>query len=239
MNNMSLMDGRYYKVGSWYGIQGGDPGTAAGDMIYYQWPGGTDHLALQVGWGTDPVSGWQGEYVDAHTSPHYHAFWTLAPYNSAWANTTVSAYHVDSGSWGDVTILSTANNYYVSTEMGYSGGSAYMLRARSASWGGWEQYSFEPQSDGSYAIRSLANNLYVSTELGYSGGDYAELRARSSSIGPWEKYNLISLGGPTYALQSQANGLYVSAELGYTGGNYGELRARASAIGAWEQYGIN
>jgi hypothetical protein len=236
LDNFALNDPQFYRVGSWYGIVGGDPGTAGGDLIYYVWPDGTDHAAIQIGWGTDTTTGWQGPLVDAHTTARWHAIWTLQPYNGGWANTTVSAYHIGGGQWGDITIYSSAAGAWVSTENGYSGSDYEMLRARASSWGGWEQYGFEPQSDGTYAIRGLSNNLYVSAELGYAGANYGELRARANAIGAWEKFWLVSLGGNTYALQSAANGLYVSTELGYTGSYLGMLRARASAVGGWEQF---
>ncbi|WP_345439470.1 amidase domain-containing protein [Actinoallomurus vinaceus] len=69
-----------------------------GDVIYYSWDGanggGREHASMQVGIGTDSTSGWYGNVVDAHTSGRYHAFWSLAPYNSGAADTTFQLWHV-------------------------------------------------------------------------------------------------------------------------------------------------
>lgn len=51
--------------------------------------GTKDHVAIQTGYGVDPTYGWTGNYVDAHTTNHYHAFWSLYPYNSQWRTTTI------------------------------------------------------------------------------------------------------------------------------------------------------
>lgn len=46
------------------------------------------HDAIQVGWGTDPSTGWVGNLVDAHATDHYHAIWHLRPYNANRASIT-------------------------------------------------------------------------------------------------------------------------------------------------------
>lgn len=130
----------------------------------------------------------------------------------------------------------SGNSDFVSGEMGYTGASYAMLRARATSQGPWETWIATPLPNGNLALRSDNNNLFVSAELGYTGSDYAELRARSWVIGPWEQFQLIWNPDGTYSLKSAANGDYVSAELGYTGNNYGELRARSTSIGAWEKF---
>jgi len=64
--------------------------VVTGDVLFYDWGGGEgiSHASMQVGWGTDPNSGWYGNYVDQHTTDRRHAFWSLRPYNSQMASTT-------------------------------------------------------------------------------------------------------------------------------------------------------
>jgi hypothetical protein len=57
-----------------------DDPYASGHMAYvnagqnytndYNWQGDghKDHVGIQVGWGTDPTSGWYGNYQDQHTN---------------------------------------------------------------------------------------------------------------------------------------------------------------------------
>jgi putative amidase-like protein len=92
--------------GGWQ--EGTAPGSASnywtpdavvtGDVLYYDWnsDGLLDHESIQVGWGTDPNSKWNGNYVDQHVTDRYHAFWSLRPYNSQWASTTIHFMHIDS-----------------------------------------------------------------------------------------------------------------------------------------------
>jgi len=138
----------------------------------------------------------------------------------------------------DLVLRSNANEDFVSAELGYTGASYAMLRARSATKGAWESWTRVHLPDGHWLIRSDANGEYVSAELGYTGSDYAELRARTNAslIGPNEVFDFINNSDGTYSLKSVANGMYVSAELGYIGANYGELRARSAPIGPWEEF---
>ena len=71
--------------------------VVTGDLLYYDWQndGALDHVSIQVGWGTDPASGWSGNYVDQHTNDRKHAFWSLRPYNSQWGTTTIHFMHID------------------------------------------------------------------------------------------------------------------------------------------------
>lgn len=70
------------------------PGTvvtstlAAGDIVYYDWTsdGTIDHEAI--------VATADGQYVDAHTNNRYHAYWTLAQYNTQWQTTALYATHI-------------------------------------------------------------------------------------------------------------------------------------------------
>lgn len=65
-------------------------GGAVGDVLFYDWGSrqGVSHSAIQVSYGTDPVSGWTGDLVDTHITDHFHAFWSLKPYNANLAATT-------------------------------------------------------------------------------------------------------------------------------------------------------
>jgi hypothetical protein len=67
-----------------------------GDVLYYDWnsDGHMDHATIQVGIGTDPESGWYGNYVDQHSTDHKHEFWSERPRNSKWATTTIYFMHV-------------------------------------------------------------------------------------------------------------------------------------------------
>ncbi|SRR5712691_5252845 len=138
------------------------------------------------------------------------------------------------GCYDHESILSAANDRWVSAELGY--GTYYaMLRARGSAIGPWEQFALCYDYTSNYwFIDSDANGLGVSAELSY-GTYYAMLRARATVIGPWEQYVLACTTSGTLIIGSLANNRWVSAELGY-GTYYAMLRARATAIGPWEQY---
>jgi Putative amidase domain len=73
-------------------------GLYRGDVLYYDWGDGhgRSHAAIQTYiQGTDPTTGWFGDLVDAHTTNHYHAIWTLEPYNAKASTTTITLVHVD------------------------------------------------------------------------------------------------------------------------------------------------
>lgn len=72
--------------------------VVTGDVLFYDWnsDGHMDHAGIQVGWGTDPNSGWYGNYQDQHSNNRKHAFWSLIPYNSQWSTTTITYVHVSS-----------------------------------------------------------------------------------------------------------------------------------------------
>ncbi|WP_460626444.1 amidase domain-containing protein [Intrasporangium mesophilum] len=67
-----------------------------GDVLFYDWGQGEgiSHTAIQVGWGDDPNSTINGNFVDAHATDRYHAFWSLRPYNKYFAQTTVYFMHI-------------------------------------------------------------------------------------------------------------------------------------------------
>jgi hypothetical protein len=89
--------------------------------------------------------------------------------------------------WSNVSIRSRANGRYLSAELGYSGGSNGMLRARAWVAGPWERYTVCRAGDIAN-IASQANKRYVSAELGYGGGNNGMLRARATAVGPWEAF---------------------------------------------------
>jgi len=70
-----------------------------GDLVAYNWGshdlGVANHWGMEAGYGTDPSSGWVGDYVDTHTSNRYHAYWTLQPYNSDPYSTTIWTVAID------------------------------------------------------------------------------------------------------------------------------------------------
>jgi hypothetical protein len=129
-----------------------------------------------------------------------------------------------------------ATSNYVSAELGYTGSSYGMLRARSATQGSWETWTEAELPNGNIALLSNANNNFVSTELGYTGNTQNELRARSSTIGPWEIYQIKWLGTNTYALLSVVTGKYVSVALNDTGSDYAMLQASTTSIGQSETF---
>lgn len=72
-------------------------GLAKGDLFFYDWTnnGNLDHVTIMVGNGTDPNKPlWTGDLVDAHSLPHYHGYWTLAPYNSNALITRIQRVHI-------------------------------------------------------------------------------------------------------------------------------------------------
>ncbi len=74
----------------------------SGDVLFYDWDsnGVKDHESIQVAMGTDPNSGYYGNLIDAHTTNRYHAIWTLKPWNSKYASTTIYFMHVDPANTG-------------------------------------------------------------------------------------------------------------------------------------------
>ncbi|MEU1663775.1 amidase domain-containing protein [Streptomyces sparsogenes] len=72
--------------------------VVTGDVLFYDWGQGegVSHAAMQVGYGADANKPeWKGNYVDYHTTNRYHAFWSLKPYNAAWATTTIYFMNID------------------------------------------------------------------------------------------------------------------------------------------------
>lgn len=86
------------------------------------------------------------------------------------------------------------NDRFVASELGYSGGDKWMLRARTPlnqANLSWETFFLGTSSDGWDLIYSSAADQYVASELGYSGGDKWMLRARtptSQSNLSWERF---------------------------------------------------
>ena len=136
----------------------------------------------------------------------------------------------------DCVIRSKANGRYVSAELGYTGSSYGMLRARATTVGAWERYQCIALGSDKWAIESRANQQYTSAELGYKGSSYGMLRARSARIGSWETYTLTPVSSCSCMAIRAANSKFVSAELGNTGSTYGLLRARSTSVGPWEEF---
>jgi hypothetical protein len=96
--------------------------------------------------------------------------------------------------WGDGysadqwALLAAGNADYVSAELGYTGSSYAMLRARATALGPWEKFRW--LTNGNDELLSVQNGRYVSAELGYTGSSYAMLRARATAIGPWEQFTI-------------------------------------------------
>ncbi len=70
--------------------------VVTGDVLFYDWGQGEgiSHTSIQVGWGDDPGSSYNGNYIDQHVTDRYHAFWSLRPYNKYYASTTVYFMHI-------------------------------------------------------------------------------------------------------------------------------------------------
>lgn len=68
-----------------------------GDVVYYNWGTGTDHVSIRSGRGYDPNSGWYGDWIDQHTTDRRSAYWALTPYNGNWYTTKITVWHVWSG----------------------------------------------------------------------------------------------------------------------------------------------
>jgi hypothetical protein len=88
------------QVASYYGLAPG--ATAAdnaqqGDVVLYDWnnDGVYDHEAIVTASdGANPNGTTDWDLVDAHTNDRYHAYWTLAQYNSNWATTRIVVLHI-------------------------------------------------------------------------------------------------------------------------------------------------
>ncbi|POB11298.1 hypothetical protein CO251_05125 [Sulfobacillus sp. hq2] len=91
-----------YGYGNLYGTAPGtdvnsSSGIYKGDVLFFNWGQGLgiSHAAIQTGYGTDPDSGFVGNYVDENTNNRYHAFWSLYPYNSQASTTTIFLVTID------------------------------------------------------------------------------------------------------------------------------------------------
>jgi hypothetical protein len=83
-------------------------------------------------------------------------------------------------------IRSVANGRYVSAELGWTGSSYGLLRARATTIGPWER--FRIPATALTTIRSTANGRYVTAEVGWTGSSYGSLRARATAVGDWEYF---------------------------------------------------
>ncbi|MFD8803893.1 fascin domain-containing protein, partial [Streptomyces atroolivaceus] len=91
---------------------------------------------------------------------------------------------------------SLANNRYVAVEKNFTGSTQNVLRARSATAGGWERFVlYYNEGLDRWALQSTLNGLFVTMENGYTGSLQYALRARSTEItGSWEEFVLYDLG---------------------------------------------
>ena len=88
------------QVASYYGVAPGElvaSNAAQGDVVLYDWEddGFYDHESIVVasdGPNPDATPNW--DLVDAHTNNRYHAYWTLAQYNTSWATTQIVVLHI-------------------------------------------------------------------------------------------------------------------------------------------------
>lgn len=92
------------KVADVYGKAPGelvsDGDAQPGDVVLYDWnnDGTFDHEAIVTASDGNTNSGGSVNYdeVDAHTTNRYHAYWTLAQYNTNWATTHIIVLHIPS-----------------------------------------------------------------------------------------------------------------------------------------------
>jgi hypothetical protein len=94
---------------------------------------------------------------------------------------------------GSIALQSNDSGHYVSVELGQTGATYAVLRARATQIGPWERFDrlYELASGSTgvmFALRSQANGRFVSVELDQSGSFAAVLRARATQIGPWERF---------------------------------------------------
>lgn len=88
------------QVASYYGIAPGQTvadNASQGDIVLYDFnnDGVYDHEAIVTASdGTNPDGSVNWDLVDAHTNNRYHAYWTLAQYNTSWATTRIVVLHI-------------------------------------------------------------------------------------------------------------------------------------------------
>ena len=138
----------------------------------------------------------------------------------------------------DCRLRSVANGKFVSAEIGYTGPTNGVLRARASVPGAWELFRCVAVGTNQWAIRSVANGRYVSAELGYPGVLTGVLRARAISVGAWETFTFVAGSACSCVGLAVAAGKFVSAELADPGALSGVLRARAVAVGPWESFTV-
>jgi hypothetical protein len=74
--------------------------ASQGDVVLYDWnnDGTFDHESIVTASdGTNPDGSINWDLVDAHTTNRYHAYWTLAQYNTSWATTHIVVIHIPAG----------------------------------------------------------------------------------------------------------------------------------------------
>ena len=141
-----------------------------------------------------------------------------------------------------VTIQSTANGRWVTTEMNYAEPDTGMIRAeRTGVYSDWERFRLIGSNCYDWClIQSLNNRKLILAQFNYQGYAWGELRGISNNAGgTWERFRLhgdCQTGCGIQALGWTGDARFVSAELDYTGAGYGMLRARATGVGGWERF---
>ena len=87
------------QIGTWTGLKPTDTPTltaSQGDVVLYDWnnDGVYDHESIIT---ASDNGGAQWDLVDAHTNNRYHAYWTLAQYNTNWSTTHIVVIHIPAG----------------------------------------------------------------------------------------------------------------------------------------------
>ena len=73
-------------------------GVVTGDIIFYNFHANTSsaytHAAMQVGIDRDSAGHGYGNVVDQHTNARRRVIWNLIPYNTQWATTSITEWHI-------------------------------------------------------------------------------------------------------------------------------------------------
>lgn len=110
---------------------------------------------------------------------------------------TLHTDNIDSVGYGTtVSLRNEENGLYVTSEAGYTGVQAGMLRARGTNTGSWERFYVVPQGGNEYALKSAANpDLFISARFNATGDDAGLLRPYATSVGSWERFTFEPVGG--------------------------------------------
>ena len=101
----SIFEGKWQPGAGSYNSTYTPNAVKSGDVVLYNWFNNDNsataqvHWAIQTGYGYStgygaPPRAIYGNYVDTHTNDHYHAFWSLWPYNTNKATTSYRFWHL-------------------------------------------------------------------------------------------------------------------------------------------------